>query len=242
MYRIAIVEDELDAMKELQGMVGRFFNEAGVEIEVSCFANAMRFLETYRRGFSLVFMDIEMPVIDGMEVARRLRKVDDRTALVFVTNLASLATNGYEVNALDFIVKPLDYELFAIKMRRIMHFVRRSASTTTMVRTADGMRVLRLDSIRYIEVSGHNLFFHTDEEVVKTRGALKDVVSELGDESFALCNKCYFVNLARVESMDRTEVTVGGERIQVSRMRRSSFLKALSDFHAGRKLDAPEIE
>ena len=232
MYRIAIVEDDSEAITVLQSFVERFFAESGIEVEVKSFANPLRFLESAAEGFALVFMDIDMPVMDGMEAARRLRAVDDQTVFVFVTNLSTLAANGYEVDAADFIVKPLDYDIFAVKMQRIMRLVRRSEATMTMVRTPEGIRMVRLDAIRFVEVQGHRIFFHTDDGVICTRGTLKDVAVELGSESFALCNKCYLVNLARVEAIDKLYATVGGEQVQVSRPRRQDFLRALAAYHA----------
>lgn len=237
MYRIAIVEDEATSMEWLRSCLDRYSKDEGIDFGIACYSNAVRFLDTYKGEPDLVFMDIDMPAINGMEAARHLREIDSSVALVFVTNLAKFAVNGYEVDALDFIVKPVEYKVFAIKMNRIMRFIRREAKVMTLVRTSDGVKAVRLSSILYVEVLGHYLYFHTDEGILKARGSLCDIKKELEGASFALCNKSYLVNLARVKSLDKLTVVVGDEEIQVSRLRRSEFLKALSEFYSGRKIN-----
>ena len=107
--RIAIVEDkEVDA-QQLKGYIMQFQNESCIPMYVTHFSNGMNFLDEYTNDFDVVFMDIEMPHLNGMETAKKLRKVDASVALVFITNMAQYAIAGYEVSAVDFMVKPVGY-------------------------------------------------------------------------------------------------------------------------------------
>lgn len=238
MLRIAIIEDEQDSIRRLQDVLERYGEDASLEFDVRMFANPIRFLDGYRADYDIVFLDIDMPGMNGMDAARELRKMDEEVALVFVTNLARFAANGYEVNALDFIVKPVEYDLFKVKLDRVLRFVERDRVRKVMVKTSDGIRIVRLESLRFVEVSAHYLFFHTDDGIFKTRGSLKEVESQLSDASFVLCNKCYLINLARVQAMGKQDINVGGEVIQVSRLKRNEVLAALSDYYGGRHLNS----
>ena len=107
MYKFAIVEDNEAAAEKLAGFLERYANENNEVFEIIKFHDALDFLDGYRTVYDAVFMDIEMPGIDGMEAAHRLRRLDQKVILVFVTNMASYAVKGYEVNATDYIVKPV---------------------------------------------------------------------------------------------------------------------------------------
>ena len=118
MIRSAIVEDDDDAAALLAGYLSRYGTENGVVFSVERFSNAVPFIERYDGGYDIVFMDIEMDDLDGMSAARLLRKRDGAVALVFVTNMAQFAIKGYEVDALDFIVKPVKYYDFAFRLKK----------------------------------------------------------------------------------------------------------------------------
>ena len=122
MFTVAIVEDEKQAADLLASYLERYGSENEISFNVVHYSDAEAFLTDFRCQFDMVFMDIEMPCIDGMNAAHRLRKIDDMVALVFVTNLARYAINGYEVEALDYVLKPLSYEAFSLKIRKIISY------------------------------------------------------------------------------------------------------------------------
>ena len=118
MLNIAIVEDEKEMSNCLRDYLIKFFNEENISIDVSIFDNGNIFLEKYKLNYNLIFLDIKMPSIDGMEVAQKIRKIDKNVMIIFVTSLAQYAIKGYEVNAFDYILKPIDYYNFKLKMSR----------------------------------------------------------------------------------------------------------------------------
>ena len=120
--RIAVVEDEQNERDTLKGHLEKYDGGRG-EIQVSVFTTGFEFIENYRSQFDLVFMDIEMPHLDGMSAAEKLREIDPFVMLVFVTNLKQYAIKGYSVQAIDFLVKPVSYYALSIlmnKAKRIM--------------------------------------------------------------------------------------------------------------------------
>lgn len=121
--RIAIIDDDADERKTLQASFERLAQESGSAIVIIEFAGADDFLDGYDRSFDLICMDIDMPGTDGMSAAQRLRQMDADVPLVFVTNMAQMAIHGYAVHALDFILKPINYYSFSIKMRGILALI-----------------------------------------------------------------------------------------------------------------------
>ena len=133
MIKIAIVEDEKNIADDLGSYVTRFFKENNFEINVSYFENAKIFLDNYS-SYDLIFMDINMPIMDGMTAAREIRKTDDKVMIVFVTSLAQYAIKGYEVNAFDFILKPISYNSFSLKLRRVIDYFKKNNDTYLLIK------------------------------------------------------------------------------------------------------------
>ena len=123
MLTIAIVEDDLEYQKQLQKYIEEYGKEHELQYKITVFQNGLNFLEDYKGGCDLIFMDIAMPHMDGMETAAKLRKRGDETCLIFITSMAQYALKGYEVNAFDFLVKPLVYELFCIKFEKALSHI-----------------------------------------------------------------------------------------------------------------------
>ena len=120
MVKIAIIEDSQIDREALKRTLQRFSTREGLEIVVDEFESAVQFFMKYQPVYDLIFMDIDMPQMNGMEAAQRLRRLDKRVLLVFVTNMAQYAIKGYEVDAIDFILKPIDEYSFALKLQRVL--------------------------------------------------------------------------------------------------------------------------
>ena len=120
MIKIAVVEDELEMSNILVNFINKFFEENELDVKVTVFNNALKFLDAYNFNFDLIFMDINMPSLDGINASKKLREIDSEVMLIFVTSLAQYAIKGYEVNAFDFIVKPITYYNFALKLTRAL--------------------------------------------------------------------------------------------------------------------------
>ena len=234
--KTAIIEDEKACSDLLKNYLDKYAEENGVETETSIYPNGDEFLSD-GRSFDVIFMDIEMPGSDGLSVVRRLRQTDGDVIVFFVTGLAQYAVNGYEVRAFDFMVKPVSYYDFAIKFSRAVESIAGRRKCEIWVRSRQGKKLVTADKLMYVEIMRHNLVFHTTEGDVCGTGTMKSVTEVFDGLPFALCNQCYYVNLAFVTEVRGLYVYVGGDRIQISLPKKKEFMRALNDYLAtgGRK-------
>ena len=235
MWKAAVVEDEREAAERIAEYLGRFGEENGETFDGSYYGDAEAFLAGYDPECDIVFMDIQLPDMSGMDAARALRAVDSEVTLVFVTSMVQYAVSGYEVSALDFIVKPVSYPNFAMKMKRVLRERRLRAprSDELSLSGEGGVRRVSVSSVKYIEVVGHHLIFHTFDGDADVCGALGEMEKTLAGKGFSRCNNCYLVNLRHVSEIRPASCIVGGEEVQISRRRRKAFMDDLTAYVGG---------
>ena len=234
MVRVVIVEDEQAESERLQSLLERYSRENGMQFEVQTYTSSLTFLAEYNRTVDIVFMDIELPDVNGMEISRRLRKQDAAVMIVFVTNMAQFAVQGYEVAAQDFIVKPAQYGEFALKLAKALVQLDRQADRYIRLTCNGVVRCIGLNALYYVEVIEHLIIYHTEGGNIEVTGSLKAAEQQLAGRGFVRCNSCYLVNLRAVREVNDTDaVLVSGDRLRVSRSKRKAFLQALADFYGG---------
>ena len=233
MEKIAVVEDN-DAMRaQLCGFIAQYAQESGHQLDVTAFSDGAQLVEPYRPGFDIIFLDIEMPELGGMDAAERIRTVDPDVVLVFVTNMAQYAIRGYEVDALDFVLKPVNYYQFSTKLARALQRVQRRKGGQIALQTAGGVQLLNTEDIYWLETRDRMLHYHTSTGVWSVRSSLQNAEKQLAPYHFAKCNQCYLVNLRYVRAVQNDMVQVGEDRLEISRRQRAAFLAAVAAYVGG---------
>ena len=233
MTRIAIVEDEAAVREQLAGYVQRYTRQYGIQFEVTMFTDGVEILEDYRPVYDIIFLDVEMLHLDGMETARRIRELDSDVLLIFITNMAQYAIKGYAVGALDYVLKPVPYFAFSQQLQKAVNQLAKRTRHYLAVPVDGGMRRLDAATIYYIESEGHRVHFYTEDGDFSAPGALKAMEEKLTGRLFARCNSGYLVNLAQVSGVQQNTVQVGPHELQISRPKRRAFLAALADYIGG---------
>jgi DNA-binding LytR/AlgR family response regulator len=231
--KLAVVDDEKKATDLLEGYIKRFERENNMTMKVSVFHNPNDFLNNYSRDYDLVLMDIEMPGLNGIETARELRRMDSRVVLMFITNMAQYAINGYEVEAVDFVIKPVSYADFVLKMQKATRYISRNKDKKLTLNSTEGVVNLHVSDISYIEVIRHYLIYHTLNGSYTVRGVLKEAEENLAKYHFVRSNHCYLVNLKYVESINGNVVRVNGDDLQISRNKKTEFLMEFTRYIGG---------
>ena len=227
--KIVIVEDRREDVELLCGYIDRYFGAGQANTQV--YENGMDFVEHYAGHADLVLMDIAMPHINGMEAAVRLRETDPFVCLVFITNMVQYAVKSYEVNALDFLLKPVGYPAFEAKMRKVQEYIGRHRMNYIWLPSEDGEVKVAYSQIRYIEKQGNYLVYHTEQGNFRQRGAMKDVEARFESGSFARCINGCLVNLDRVVRIGKTSVVLDDVTLPIGRRDRAAFMEKLMDYY-----------
>lgn len=230
MIRIAIVEDEESCREQILSFLDRYENERKITFQKSFFCDGIDILDGYNCQYDIVLLDIRMKHMDGMETARKIRKADKNVILIFITNMAEYAIQGYDVEARGFILKPVRYRLFAQQMDRACREIESRKREYLSLQLSSGIRNIDLKEIRYIESREHYLYIHLSEEVIPFYCTIKDMEKRLEGKHFFRCNNGLIVNLSKVENVRSNEVKVCGETLTVSRSRKKEFMDLLTEY------------
>lgn len=234
MLRVALVEDNDQDRARVMSFLEDIARQEQIRFGIVQYRSGREFLGKYDSNYDIILMDIEMPGLDGMETARAIRKMDATVIIIFITNLARYAVSGYEVDALDFIVKPVNPYSFHLKMKRAISRTTKRADEIIRIRTDRETVNLHISTVKYLEVSGHYVVYHTTQGDFSEYTTLKEAEKKIGKSFFARCNRCYLVNLRYVNAIRKDTVVVDGEELAISRPQKKSFLLAFSEFLGGK--------
>lgn len=225
MFNIAILEDDAAAAKSLQYILNTYASKNDVVFNTKVYTNAELFLADTKVSFDIAFMDVELPGMNGMDAAFKLREHDKNVIIIFVTNMAQYAVKGYEVNALYYIIKPINYQNVSFKLQKALNLLATNAESTLVLRQPNGLARISTRNLVYVEISNHKLMYHTDTGIFTAYGSLSGVEQELKDYGFFRCNSCYLVNAKYIASVSGLSVILhDGTQLQISHPRKKQFL------------------
>ena len=234
-YLTAIIEDDPEYSRYLEECLARYGTEHDCAFQIRTFGRAEAFLDSVQGLYDLVFMDVELGDgwMNGIEAARALRAKGSMAMLFFITNMPQYAPSGYDVDAIDYCIKPINYRSLSVKLDKALRILSNRSGIPVRIRVKDGLRVISSSDIRYIEVMGHDLMYHTETEVITAYGGLKEKEEALSEHDFARCSASVLVNLRYVNGLYGDEVSVGSERIRIGRSRKKEFMTKLNNYLGG---------
>lgn len=230
MLHIAVVEDEAVQRERLLGYIARYTQEEDEPIYARGYADGDELLDDYEPGrFDLLLLDIQMERVDGMDCARRVRQADGGVAIVFITNLVRYAVEGYSVNALDFVVKPVHYQVFKDKLSAAIACCRRGERRRVRLKTPGGVLCLDKGEVVCLEVVARSVYVHTPGESYRISETLNGAEALLDDGRFFRCHSAFLVNLEYVREVRRAAALVHTREVPISRHRKKEFMDALTN-------------
>lgn len=229
MIRVAIVEDEREQQELLQQYLRRFSEESGLEIYLQTFGDGDELVNQYDKTFDILLLDIQMQRLNGMKTAEIIRKTDENVIIIFITNLVQYAVQGYSVDAMNYVLKPINYLSFCDKFQRAVDRIEKRKPKLLLIKADQGLIQLEHSKISMVEKINRKLAVYADNQVYYFNQTLKNIVEELGEKQFFRCHVACLVNLKYVEKIDRNSAIVAGREVPVSRHHRKEFIEALTN-------------
>lgn len=231
MYRAAVIDDEKLDSEKIAACVGDWAGQKGVRVQVTAFPSAEAFLFAYEedKAWDLLLLDVEMREMSGIELAKKLRKGGLRAALIFITSHFEFWGEGYEVDALHYLTKPVAAEkLFPVLDRA---WERGQEEPPAVVISCEGETVkLLLDEILYVESFSHYICIHTPEREYKIKESISAFEEKLGAGFFRV-HRSYLASLKKIVRISRRSVTLdGGAELPLARGNYDSVSRAYIEF------------
>lgn len=241
MIRIAIADDRREERGQLINMLKRCFFEPGIKE----FSSGEELLESFCGGtYDIVFLDIFMEGINGMETAKKLRVHDSNVKIIFTTTSADFALESYDVYAYGYLVKPIQEERLFKLMDKIKSEADEKEEKYYIIKSSASVRKINYNDIEYIESLNTKLFIHlTDGEKIIIYGKLGNIESELDDGRFLRCHQSYLVNMDYIEDIADDFIMNSGSSVPVRVRSRKQMKDTYHDYfikHTMKKL--PEVD
>ena len=234
---IAWVEDSPETKDLAIDFISRYEKERGISFDARFYTSAEDFLAHYDHQYQAIFMDVLLGEgrMDGMNAAAKLREIDEAVPLLFVTNMAKLVYKGYEVKAFDYILKPVTYPQFVMKMDRLLQELDRNAANNVVIETHAGVAVIDVKKLVYIEVVSHKITYHLIDTTIEVNDSLKNCIKTFAPYHFMQCNKCYLINPSFVRRIENYNLFIGDEVLLISHPRKKEFVEQFMDYMLGKE-------
>ena len=223
MIHIAICDDEKHMSDHIRAMASDFFRKKNREIRLRTFLSGEKLLNDEGQ-IDILFLDIQMKGMDGLETARKLRAGQFRGFLIFITVLKEMVFQSFEVQAYDYLVKPVDEKQFGKTMERLYTSMQNIGENSLLVQKGYEGRIIREDEIVFCEVIDRKIYLNlASGEVVDYYERIENLETKLGSHFFR-CHRSYLINLKYLKGYKNgTACMDNGKEVPVSRLRSREF-------------------
>ncbi len=223
MINIAVCDDEKYMSEKLERMIKEFFNRKKIDISVLKYSSGEELLRSDQE-MDILFLDIGMQGMDGIETAKRLRTHNYKGLVIFITILKEMVFRSFEVQPFDYLVKPLKEEDFEKTMERLFVFMQNVGKASLLVQKGYESNIVSLQDIIYCEIIDRKVYLHLESgEVIDYYEKMENLEKKL-DGRFFKCHRSYLINLRYLKDYkNNTAYMTNGKEIPVSRLRNREF-------------------
>lgn len=231
MIHIAICDDEQSFLNHLQELLKQYCDETQTEMKVTVYYDGSELIENYDTTIDLIFLDIQMNHLNGLKTAEKIRQLDTRVSIIFLTTLAQYALEGYQYQATNYIIKPLKYIRLKTELDKFQRRIQREESPSLVICNDTGKYKIFMKNLSYVETFNRNLLFHTQQENIICYKSMKEAEQELSKYGFVRCHTSYIVNLFYVKGVKKLSIElITGEKIPISQPKRKVFMERLTEY------------
>lgn len=229
MLTIAICDDEPQFCDLLSEKLSSIMSVLDESYSVSCYNHAVDFQKT-NKDFDIVFLDIQMPDINGLEIAKFLRRNGYSGALIFITTFQEYVFEVFEFDAIDYLCKPVDDLKLQKSIKRARNKIKIKQEKSLFIQTAHWCKSIKIQTIIYCEVMNRKLYLHTLNGVIDYYGKIEELELQL-DDRFYRCHRSYLVNLDYLSTYSDGQVLLENrDCVPVSRLRQKEFMEVMLQY------------
>lgn len=231
MISIAICDDSISMLTSLKQGIKNYASKNEREIRIFLYHDGVELLDNYSGKFDLIFLDIKMPKMNGVDVAKKIREKDSNVMIIFLTSLIQYALEGYKVNATNYIVKPISNKRLEIELDRCIIEISQREEPYICFHNDNGNYKILLKNISYVETYNRNLLIHTNDQNIICYWKMKELENKISSYGFSRNHSSYITNLFYVESIEKNEVKLStGERLPISKAKKKTFLEEIAEY------------
>lgn len=229
MIKIAICDDEPIFCDSIKKTVSCYLAQKNIPCEIICYDDGAELLKI-PHSYDLLLLDIQMPGINGIELAAKLRELEFEGAFIFITALKEYVFDAFEYEALDYICKPIDHTRLVKTLDRAVKRIQAQNHHSLLIQTTNWCKSVKLNSIYYCEVINRKIYLNTKNGIIDFYGKIEDLEKQL-DQRFFKCHRSYLVNLDYVRQYSDGQISLeNNEHIPVSRLRHQELMRAMLQY------------
>ena len=220
--RIAICEDNKEHAEILKNMIGHWAEQEKFKVDIGYYQSAEEFLFYMKEDsrYDLAFLDIQLEKMNGIQLARMIRKEDRTIILVFTTGVKNYTLSGYEVSAFRYLIKPLQEQDIMSTLTKANRLIEENKKNAIIITYNDELCRIFKNDIYYIETDNHHIILHMENEQLRFKARLKEFEKQFQEPQFCKCHRSFIVNLHHVSKISREKVEIeSGREVPVSRAR-----------------------
>lgn len=231
MYQIAVCDDDIQMRRFLRSSI----EESGIDCAIAEFSNGAELLRNYQ-GYEILFLDIDMPLVNGIEAAKRIRRKDRKVKIIYVTGYQDYMQRSFDVHPFSFLVKPIRKGMIVKQLQEALLYSREAEKADTLrLETTEGTEEIAVPDIYYLEYQRRKLRLVMKQGECMIRGKISEFSEKLLPYGFATPHKSFVVNLYHVKSIRGYDIfMMNGDQIPLSQKRSTEFRGILGKYQADR--------
>jgi len=234
MISIVICDDEIPFLDTLEDYIQKYRIYKSMDLKLTRFHDGSDLVENYNLGFDIIFLDISMAGLNGIETARRIREIDKQVIIIFLTSVIKYALTGYTLGAVNYIIKPITFRKLASELDAAILKCNEIDQQYITLKNNEGIFKLYVNDIKYIETYNRNTMIYTKDKNVICFHSMKKLEKKLEAFSFIRCHSSFIVNVKYIESVEKLMITlISSEHIPISQQKRKDVMKLIAIYLGG---------